>query len=150
MRIAVIADTHDHVPTGLVELLHGAGELWHLGDVCQPEVLDSFAPLGVPLRVVRGNNDWETHWPLTLTLERASTWFHLVHIPPRRAPVGVTVVLHGHTHAPRDETDSTGVRWLNPGCLSRPARGTTPGFAWLEIGPGSGEWRWRPVCLATR
>jgi predicted phosphodiesterase len=37
---------------------------------------------------------------------------------------------------PRDETDECGVRWLNPGCISRPNRGAPASFAWLTIAAG--------------
>jgi len=47
----------------------------------------------------------------------------------------VQFVLHGHTHVPRDETDLRGVRWLNPGCISRPNRGAPASFAWLLLEP---------------
>ena len=116
MRIAVIADTHDRYPPELPGLLRGADEIWHLGDVCAPETLVEFEMRGVPLQVVRGNCDgFEANWPLSLDLTRGGVKFHLVHIPPRRAPAGVRVLLHGHLHVPRDEIDVRGVRWLSPG-----------------------------------
>jgi len=141
MRIAVLADTHDRYPPGLPERLRGADEIWHLGDVCEPEALAEFAALGPPLHVVLGNND-EHPWPAHLDLELHGWRCHLVHIPPRRAPVGARVVLHGHTHVPRDERDPAGVRWLNPGCISRANRGSPASFGWLEI-LGPAELRWR-------
>jgi putative phosphoesterase len=141
MRIAVIADTHDRYPPGLPARLRRADEIWHLGDVCAPEALAEFAALGPPLHVVLGNND-EHPWPAHLDLERHGWRCHLVHIPPRRAPVGARVVLHGHTHVPRDERDAAGVRWLNPGCISRANRGSPASFGWLEI-LGPAELRWR-------
>ncbi len=134
MRIAVISDTHNRFPSTLPERLRGADEIWHLGDVCDPEVLGAFAELGPPLRVVIGNCDLHP-WPLVLNLDRLGWRFHLVHIPPDRAPAGVQVVLHGHTHVPRDETDPGGVRWLNPGCISRPNRGAPASYAWLTVEP---------------
>ncbi|MFI5357508.1 MAG: metallophosphoesterase family protein [Opitutales bacterium] len=134
MRIAVVADTHDRVPPSLPGRLKGADEIWHLGDVCDPAVLDQFAQVGPPVQVVRGNCDGHLGWPLGLTLEREGLRFFLTHIPPARAPAGVQVVLHGHTHVPRDEVRG-GVRWLNPGCVTRP-RGEPPSFAWLELEPG--------------
>src|SRR5688500_3084684 len=100
MRIAVIADTHDRCPSELPARLAGADEIWHLGDVCEPEALAGFERLGKPLHVVLGNNEAHRLWPLTLTLERGGHRFHLVHIPPRRAPRRVNAVLHGHTHVP--------------------------------------------------
>ncbi|MSU46343.1 MAG: metallophosphoesterase [Lacunisphaera sp.] len=133
MRIAVIADTHDRVPPKLPERLQAADEIWHLGDVCDPVTLVEFENLGRPLHVVLGNNEWHSFWPRELQLEREGWQFFLTHIPPRRAPAGVAVVLHGHTHAPRDETDKDGVRWLNPGCITGPKRGLRASFAWLTV-----------------
>jgi len=142
MRIAVLADTHNRYPPGLPARLAGADEIWHLGDVCDAEVLVEFELLGKPLQVVLGNNEAHNLWPLSLQLEREGWRFFLVHIPPRRAPAGVHAVLHGHTHVPRDETDPAGVRWLNPGCVSRANRGAPPSFAWLTIERGRApEWR---------
>jgi len=51
----------------------------------------------------------------------------------------VRLVLHGHTHVPRDETDFYGVRWLNPGCITHPRGGFPPSFAWLELKAGRVE-----------
>ena len=146
MRIAVFADTHDRYPPSFPARLAGADELWHLGDVCEPAVLEEFGELGVPLRVVLGNNEAHNLWPLALTLARAGHRFFLTHIPPDRAPPDVGFVLHGHTHVPRDETDERGVRWLNPGCISRPNRGARPSFAWLTIAAGRPVgWRLEPL-----
>ena len=140
MRIAVISDTHDRYPDTLPEQVRSADEIWHLGDVCAPDTLVEFQQLGPPLRVVMGNCDAHT-WPLTLDLEREGHRFHLVHIPPRRVPARARFVLHGHTHVPRDETDPLGVRWLNPGCITRPNRGAPASFAWLTVRRGQPiEW----------
>jgi putative phosphoesterase len=136
MRIAVIADTHNRYPAVLPGLVRDADEIWHLGDVCAPDTLIEFEQLGPPVRVIRGNCDAGELWPLTLDLEREGVRFHLVHIPPTRPPARARVILHGHTHVPRDETDPTGVRWLNPGCITRPNRGAPPSFAWLSVNAG--------------
>ena len=45
---------------------------------------------------------------------------------------GGDLLLHGHTHVPRDEVVS-GVRFLNPGCITRPNRGAPASYAWLEL-----------------
>ena len=144
MRIAVLSDTHDRLPPGFADRLREADEVWHLGDVCAPELLADLARPGRPLHVVLGNHEDHADWPLELTLERAGWRFHLVHIPPRRAPAGAHAVLHGHTHVPRDDTDPSGVRWLNPGCISRPNRGAPASFAWLTLVPGR-PFGWRLV-----
>ena len=145
MRIAVISDTHDRCPATLPERLGGADEIWHLGDVCDPSILVEFEQLGPPLRVVVGNCD-AYPWPASLDLVRQGLHFHLVHIPPARAPQGTHVVVHGHTHVPRDETDAAGVRWLNPGCITRPNRGAPASFAWLTLEHGRPP-AWRVVPL---
>ncbi len=134
MLIAVLSDTHGRYPAKLPEMIKGADEIWHLGDVCDPGVLVEFEMIGPPVRVVLGNCDAELSWPLDLTLRRGGMEFFLTHIPPLRVPAEVQVVLHGHTHLPRDEMIN-GVRWLNPGCISDPrSRGTS--FAWLEVEAG--------------
>ncbi|HVS53124.1 MAG TPA: metallophosphoesterase family protein [Opitutaceae bacterium] len=141
MRIAVISDTHDRFPDPLPEQLRGADEIWHLGDVCAPATLAEFELLGPPLRVVRGNCDSHP-WPLALDLTRGGVRFHLTHIPPRDPPREARAILHGHTHVPRDETDPLGVRWLNPGCITRPNRGAPASFAWLTVGAGRiADWK---------
>ncbi|MDP1579472.1 MAG: metallophosphoesterase family protein [Candidatus Didemnitutus sp.] len=141
MRIAVISDTHDSCPATLPGRLAGADEIWHLGDVCEPEVLWGLEQLRKPLAVVLGNNESHNLWPLHLTLEREGRRFYLTHIPPSRAPRGVACVLHGHTHVPRDETDAAGVRWLNPGCISGAQRGAPASFAWLTIEKDRLTWK---------
>ena len=136
MRIAVISDTHDRVPPRLPAKLRGADEIWHLGDVCAPGVLEEIEQLGPPLRVVRGNCDTNEDWPLALELERESVRFFLTHIPPEggRLPTSAQVVLHGHTHIARDEM-LAGVRWLNPGAITKPRAGSAS-WAWLTLDGG--------------
>ena len=145
MRVLVLADTHNHLPPKLPELAAGVNEIWHLGDVCAPSLLDAIRALGVPLTVVRGNCDSHYEWPLVADLERKGVRFRLVHIPPHRAPKDVDVLLHGHTHVPRDE-QSEGVRFLNPGCVTRPNRGAPASVAYLEISD-AGELEWTLVRL---
>lgn len=144
MRIAVISDTHGHYPPDLPEKLRGADEIWHLGDVGEPETLVEFEQLGVPVQVVRGNCDGWPAWPLHRELERGGVKFYLVHIPPPHAPRGVRVLLHGHLHVPRDDVDVRGVRWLSPGCVSQP-RGQGCSFAWLTV--KDGHFKWKLVAL---
>jgi putative phosphoesterase len=135
MRIAVISDTHDRIPATLPGLLSEADEIWHLGDVCNPIVLDQIRAIGPRVTIVRGNCDSNFEWPLVRNLERKGVRAHLVHIPPCETVEGSDLVLHGHTHVPRDETIGE-TRFLNPGCISLANRGAPPSFAWLEIGPG--------------
>ncbi len=139
-RIFVLADTHNHLPANLAELAGGADEIWHLGDVCAPRLLQEIANIGPPLTIVRGNCDAEFEWPLVVDLKRNGVYFRLVHIPPSRAPENIDVLLHAHTHVPRNERKEN-VLWLNPGCVTRPNRGAPPSVAALEIAP-NGKLNW--------
>lgn len=146
MRIAVISDTHDAFPPELPSKIRGADEIWHLGDVVDPDILVEFELIGVPLVVVRGNCDNDSGWPLERTLTREGVVCHLVHIPPGKAPAGIHALFHGHTHIPRDDVDGFGIRWFNPGSASKARAGTTNGFAWLELSDGKIlSWR-RETC----
>jgi hypothetical protein len=146
LRIAVIADTHNRYPKKLLYHLTPADEIWHLGDVCDSQILAEFEQLRRPIRVVLGNNDDQPTWPLTLDLVRNGVRFHLVHIPPLHPPLDCDVLMHGHTHAPRDEMLG-GVRWLNPGCISRPNRGWAPSFGWLIFNDEARSFDWELVPL---
>jgi putative phosphoesterase len=139
-QIAVISDTHDKLPYKLVEQISGADEIWHLGDVCAEWLLDELRAGAKPLKVVRGNCDSVMDWPLTLDFERFGIRIRLVHIPPEDPPPGVDLLLHGHTHVPRNERVGATV-FLNPGCITRPNRGAPASYAWLSLHP-NGEYRW--------
>jgi putative phosphoesterase len=135
MRIAVIADTHNRLPAALRPILAQADEIWHLGDICNAEILRELEGIGPPVHAVRGNCDPRDLAPESLILERAGHTFFLGHEPVSLVPEGSGFALHGHTHVPRDETIGN-VRHLNPGTISKPNHGAPPSFAWLEIHPG--------------
>jgi len=143
VRIAVIADTHDRLPDHVLADVLTADEIWHLGDVVSPETLKPLEQSGKPLRVVRGNNDWCRDWPEEITLDCGGIRFRLIHIEPRR-PAECDVILHGHTHIPRDEVVN-GVRILNPGTIGKPNKGAPPTYAWLDVDPATGSLEWTVV-----
>jgi putative phosphoesterase len=141
LRIFVLADTHNHLPANIDVLAADADEIWHLGDVCAPSLLETLENIGPPVTIVRGNCDSNFEWPPVADLKRNGARFRLVHIPPERPPENVDVVLHGHTHVPRNERRD-GVLFLNPGCVTRPNRGAPASVANLEIAAdGSLTWR---------
>ena len=139
--IFVLADTHNKLPPIVCELARSADEIWHLGDVCDEWVLDQLRSFGPPVTVVHGNCDYNASWPLVCDLTRNGIRLRLQHIsPPQTAAVPCDVLLHGHSHVPRDEAVG-GVRFLNPGCVTRPNRGAPPSVAWLRI-DDQGELSW--------
>ena len=145
LRIFVLADTHDRLPANIEALAEGADEIWHLGDVCASSVLETLVRIGPPVTVVRGNCDSDFEWPLIIDLKRNGVRFRLVHIPPDRAPENIDVLLHGHTHVPRNER-CEGVLFLNPGCVTRPSHVAPASAANLEIAP-DGKLSWRTIKL---
>ena len=145
MRIAVLADTHDRFPAYVAAAIAGADEIWHLGDVCAPALLKSICGIGRPVKVVRGNCDNYPDWPLTLAFELEGFSIVLMHIPPRVAPFGAALLLHGHTHVPRNELIGE-TRFFNPGCITRPNRGAPASYGWLELQRGKRpKWNVEPV-----
>ena len=140
LRVFVLADTHDKLPPMVCDLARGAHEIWHLGDVCDEWVLEELQFLGPPVTLVRGNCDSHYEWPLVVDLTRNGIRLRLQHIAPERVPTDCDVLLHGHTHVPRDETVGN-VRFLNPGCVTRPNRGAPASVAYLELRE-NGEINW--------
>lgn len=145
LRIFVLADTHNRLLPNLADLARDADQIWHLGDVCADYILEEIRAFGPPVVVVRGNCDSNFEWPLVLNMKLAGIRFCLMHIPPNVAPRDADVILHGHTHVPRDEVRN-GVRFLNPGCITRPNRGAPRSAARLEIS-GSGDLKWELLLL---
>jgi putative phosphoesterase len=144
LRVFVLADTHNRLPEKVKEIAKGADEIWHLGDVCAESILDELRATGPRVVVVRGNCDSNFEWPLVVDLVRGGLKFRLQHIPPDQPPNDVDVLLHGHTHVPRNEKRGT-VPFLNPGCVTRPNRGSPPSVAWLEIMDGKINWKLVPL-----
>ena len=70
VRIAVLADTHNHLPSSLRPLLTTADEIWHLGDIGHASLLRELRGLGPPVHAIRGNCDPASLAPETLTLTR--------------------------------------------------------------------------------
>jgi len=142
-KIFVLADTHNKLPQKIVDLAQDADEIWHLGDVCVERILDELRAIGPPVVVVRGNCDGNFDWPLVVDLTRGGLKFRLQHIPPEPRTLSgkdVDVVLHGHTHVPRNERRGD-VLFLNPGCVTRANQGAPASVAWLEIMDGKINWR---------
>lgn len=143
--IFVLADTHNRLPETVKEMAKDGDEIWHLGDVCAEAILDELRAIGPRVVLVRGNCDSNFDWPLVVDFARGGLKFRLQHIPPEQPPDGIDVLLHGHTHVPRNERCGD-VLFLNPGCVTRPNRGAPPSVAWLEI--ADGEIHWKLVSLS--
>jgi len=144
LHVFVLTDTHNRLPESVKEMAKDADEIWHLGDVCAETILDELRAIGPRVTLVRGNCDGNFEWPLVLDLVRGALKLRLQHIPPDQPPDDVDVLLHGHTHVPRHERRGR-VLFLNPGCVTRPNRGSPPSVAWLEIADREIDWKLVPL-----
>ena len=144
-RVFVLADTHNRLRESVMEMAKDADEIWHLGDVCAEAILDELRAIGPRVIVVRGNCDSNFEWPLVVDLKRNGVRFRLAHIPPSRLPENVDVVLHAHTHVPRNEREG-GVLFLNPGSVTHPKDGARRSVAMLEIA-ADGKIAWHLTML---
>ena len=144
MLIGILSDSHGRhlLVRGAMALFDDLGveHVIHCGDVGGNEVLDEL--VGKPCSFVWGNMDSPTGAqeaylgavgiapprgiPIRLTL--GGKTFAVFHGHERGfeaavASLDVDYILHGHTHAPRDETVG-GKRIINPGALHRARRRT--------------------------
>lgn len=143
MKIAVLSDTHGKLPEPVLSAIRAADEIWHLGDFDRPSLLRLVQGLGPSFHGVLGNCDAGIDLPMEAVLERAGIRFRLIHIPPQH-PGGADVLLHGHTHVPRDEKIGR-TRVLNPGAVGKANKGAPPSYAWLDIDEETGSLIWQTV-----
>ena len=143
--IGVIADTHDRWLPRVAELFRDVDEIWHLGDVCHPAILDELRAINPRLEVILGNNDFSLDFPASLDLERGGERFHLIHILPRRITSESDWLLFGHTHRPADEIHR-GVHLFNPGSAGRANKGAPLSVGFLTREKG-GKFRAKLVLL---
>ena len=149
--IGLIADTHGLLRPEAVAMLQGCTHIVHAGDIGSRTgdargVLDGLARIA-PLTVVRGNNDranWAAPIPYTADIEFAGVRIHVLHILGELAidpaAVAVNVVVSGHSHQPRVETQG-GVLFVNPGSAG-PRRFKLPvsmARLWVEDGRAEAE-----------
>src|SRR5678815_27907 len=101
-------------------------------DVASRSIIELISNLGPPVRVVRGNCDDTMELRLIETFTVCGVRIHLEHIPPKWPPERADLLLHGHTHVPRDEITGS-VRYLNPGSVGKANKGAPASYAWLHL-----------------
>jgi len=136
----VISDTHGQLRPEAMAALASTERLLHAGDLDDAWVLERLQTWGT-VTVVRGNMDrgaWARGLPESATLTLDGVKVLLIHdlcrldLDPRAA--GIAVVVHGHTHRPRQETRD-GVLYLNPGSAGPRRYGCPVSVARLVLGP---------------
>lgn len=139
VRVGVISDTHGLLRPEALAALRGSDFIVHAGDIGDPAILQQLAAVA-PVTAVRGNNDREAVFdavPELAELCIGETRIRVIHNLaelPAAACVGAQVIVHGHTHRPRQQVRD-GLLYLNPGSAG-PRRFALPvGVAHLFVGP---------------
>lgn len=141
MELGLISDIHRHLPTAALQALQGCDRIICAGDVEDPRLLWELESIA-PTIAVLGNCDRGACWEPTVRFSVSPTLggvrFLVVHRPQDigiPAP-DVQVVVHGHTHVPRNEVIQ-GVRYVNPGSCSYPRGGSDASVARMTVANGT-------------
>lgn len=136
MIIGIISDIHGHLSEEAYEALRGSDYILCAGDIESPLLLSELESIA-PAIAVRGNCDHRDLGPsvnFVASPRLGGVRFKMVHRPEdiREIPEDVQVVVHGHTHIPRNETIH-GILFLNPGSPTRPRGGSRKSVMRLTI-----------------
>lgn len=141
LRLGIISDTHGSLPDAVYGAFEHVDHIIHAGDIGSPSILWELESIA-PTMAVLGNNDWQdfgscVHESAQLTLEDVDIF--VTHYPDeaqREALSGeFNLVIHGHTHIPRQELCKT-TMLLNPGSTTRPRAGNDPSVMKLTLNDG--------------
>ena len=161
MTIGVVSDTHGYFDPRLPQLLSGADEILHAGDVGSQVVLDNLRTLG-PVHAVRGNVDSpELGLPPVINRTCGGVKIHMLHELPvsqsairdwaqsepregkpaehcrrflKSLPEGCQVVIFGHSHEPCSLLLG-GRLFFNPGSAGKKRFSLPRCCGLLEISP---------------
>jgi len=118
--VGVISDTHSLLRPEASEYLHGSDMIVHAGDIGSVDVIVALEEIA-PVVAIRGNIDkgsWADDFPEVEVVEVHGKYLYILHslndldLDPTAA--GFSVVISGHSHAPKME-EIDGVLYLNPG-----------------------------------
>lgn len=141
MLVGVISDIHGLLGSSAAHELELCDMILCAGDVERPSVLMELDAIA-PTIAVLGNCDRHAFvgedLPLVATPRIGGVRFYMVHRPEDigSLPDDVQVVVHGHTHIPREEYRQ-GVLYLNPGSATRPRGGSKKSLARLTLDRGA-------------
>lgn len=140
MIIGVISDIHGQLSAEAYKALQGSDYILCAGDSENRMVLAELETIA-PTICVRGNCDRYDLGPRVKDIASpilGGVRFRMVHRPEDigTVPEDVHVVIHGHTHVPREQYGKNGVLFLNPGSPSRPRGGSHKSLARLFVDEG--------------
>lgn len=136
MIIGVISDIHGHLSTRATEALRGCDYILCAGDTESPFIIHELQAIA-PTIAILGNCDHRDFGPSVTSVASpllGGVRFKIVHRPEDigQLPEDVQVVIHGHTHVPRNQV-LDGIRFINPGSPTRPRGGSKKSIAKLTI-----------------
>lgn len=140
MIVGIISDIHGYLSDAATEALAPSDIILCAGDVERPAILMELEAIA-PTVAVMGNCDRYafagSDVPFVATPRIGGVRFYMVHRPEDigALPEDVRVVVHGHTHIPRNQ-EIEGVRYLNPGSASHPRGGSKRSVVRLTIEEG--------------
>ena len=139
MLVGVISDMHGHLSEEAYKALEPCDMSLCAGDVERPTILMELDAIA-PTVAVLGNCDTSLRGmdiPFTASPRIGGVRFFMTHRPEDIGTVAedVRVVVHGHTHIPREERIGE-VLYLNPGSASKPRGGSKRGVARVTIANG--------------
>ena len=133
-RIGLISDTHGYLDEAVFQHFAECDEIWHAGDVGNPEVIEKLETFK-PLRAVSGNIDGQAVRLMApenqrFELEGLSVWItHIGGYPPRYNPVvrpqlqrdPPAIFVCGHSHILRVMRDPAlnNTLYINPGAAGK-------------------------------
>lgn len=132
-RILLLSDTHSHIDDRMLKYVAEADEIWHAGDIGNPEVTDEIKKLK-PLKAVFGNIDGaeiRKEFPLNhrFFCEDISVWItHIGGYPGKYSPAireeiqknPPQLFISGHSHILKVMNDKKlGLLHMNPGAAGK-------------------------------
>lgn len=139
MLVGIISDIHGNLSTQAEQALAPCDLILCAGDVERPSILMELDAIA-PTVAVLGNCDTSLRGmdiPFTASPRIGGVRFFMTHRPEDIGTPSedVCVVVHGHTHIPREERIGN-VLYLNPGSPTKPRGGSGKSIARISIEAG--------------
>lgn len=140
--VGIISDTHGRISNEALDALAGVDFIIHAGDIGSLDVLMELEAIA-PTIAVLGNNDHNVDYGPGVN-ENATQVIDGVRLVVSHYPKDVEraaasgeydLVIHGHTHVPRDEVRGE-CRIINPGGAFRPRGGSKRSVMLAELEGG--------------
>lgn len=144
MKILVVSDNHTNqsILKEVYDKHHDMDLYIHCGD--SETLMRNLRPFAC----VAGNNDYDSEYPMFRVIDTPKHSFFITHgykewcdyeeMGSKAKQAGCDVVLYGHTHK-FDDTTFEGIRFINPGSMTRPRTMAPPSYAIINIDDITGD-----------